>query len=203
MSELAGYIEPTEFIDSESGVVKDIVNKIYLRSRSRIEFIIKLFYYVRDEVRYELFIDYFNRGSYKASNTLSRRYGYCVQKAIALAALYRASFIPARVCFADIINHNLPSQIYELFKTNQFVYHGYVEAYINGRWVKLTPAFDKEASSKMNIDPLEFDGYNDVVLPKYNRDGKIQFTYVKYRGCYREFPYEDLVREFLRVYPVK
>ena len=55
----------------------------------------------------------------------------------------------------------------------------------------------------MNIDPLEFDGNNDAILPKYNRDGEKQFTYVKYRGCFKEFPYNDLVREFLKVYPVK
>jgi len=203
MSDLAGFIESTEFIDSDSKVVRDIVKRIYVGSRSRTEFIIKIFYYVRDGVRYELRLDYFDRESYKASNTFKRGYGYCVQKAIALTALYRASSIPARICFADIINHRLPRKIHEEFKTNLFVYHGYVEAYINGRWIKLTPAFDKETSLKMNIDPLEFDGYNDAILPKYNRDGEKQFTYVKYRGCFKEFSYNDLVREFLKVYPVK
>ena len=43
MSDLASFIESTEFIDSDSKVVRDIVKRIYVGSRSRTEFIIKIF----------------------------------------------------------------------------------------------------------------------------------------------------------------
>ena len=39
------------------------------------------------------------------SATLARGYGFCVNKAVLLAALARAVGIPARLGFADVRNH--------------------------------------------------------------------------------------------------
>lgn len=200
MSSLSSFLEPTEFIDSDSKDIVNAVKEVYSKSSSHLELIIELFYYVRDRIKYNVYVPYLDRSIYKASYILKSGYGYCVQKAILLTALYRAASIPAKVCFADIINHNLPKRLQELFGTNIFLYHGYTEAYINGRWIKLTPIFDIETSRKMNIEPLDFNGYNDVLLPRYNREGKPQFTYLKYRGCYKDFPYEEMAKAFVEFY---
>ena len=194
------YTRPTKYIDSDSHIIKEIADKISRDAGDIIELARKIFYYVRDNIKYSIYVDYFNRDLYRASVIVKNGYGYCVQKAIVLTALYRAVGIPARICFADIINHALPSEIYNLLKTNLFVYHGYTEAYIGGRWVKLTPAFDIGTAIKMNINPLEFDGYNNVLLPRYNKFGRLQFTYVKYRGCYLDPPIEDIIDLFKRIY---
>ena len=57
-----------------------------------------LFDHVRDEVAYEM-APRFDEGrdEWKASATLERGYGFCQQKAVALAALLRARGIPAGI----------------------------------------------------------------------------------------------------------
>lgn len=194
------YLQPTEFIDSDSQLIRDKALEILGLSKNRRDLAVKLFYFVRDKVKYYVFAEYFNRRAYRASETLKRGWGYCVQKAILLAALSRAVGIPAKVCFADIINHSLPRHIYEVLKTNMFVYHGYAEILLGDKWIKLTPIFDKEALNKMNVKGMEFNGENNVMLPQYNEGGGRLFEYIGDRGCYSDLPYENLVNEFQRVY---
>jgi len=196
------YTKPTKYIDSDSYIVREIANNLARDASNIVDLARKIFYYVRDGIKYSIYVDYFNRDLYRASVIIKNGYGYCVQKAIVLAALYRAVGIPAKICFADIINHSLSSEVYNLLKTNLFVYHGYTEVYIGGRWIKLTPVFDLGTAIKMNIDPLEFNGYDDVILPKYNKLGKLQFTYVKYRGCYVDPPIEDIINVFKSMYKI-
>ena len=63
-----------------------------------------LFEYVRDEVAYEM-APRFDEGrdEWKASATLERGYGFCQQKAVALAALLRARGIPAGIVVQDLL----------------------------------------------------------------------------------------------------
>ena len=63
---------------------------------------IKLFYWVRDEIRYDPYTFSALKRDYKATKILERGKGWCVQKAILLTALGRAAGIPSRLHFADI-----------------------------------------------------------------------------------------------------
>jgi len=67
-----------------------------------------LFYFVRDEIKYTIYISKLREKDNRATEILSRKKGYCVQKAVLLVALARASGIPARLRFADIVNFKLP-----------------------------------------------------------------------------------------------
>ena len=70
--------------------------------------------------------------------------GHCIDKAVLLIALARAADIPARLCLAKVRNHIATGKLEEKIGTNILVPHGYVELWLEGQWVKVTPAFNKE-----------------------------------------------------------
>lgn len=132
---------------------------------------------------------------FRASNTLVRNQGFCVQKAVLLVALSRAVGIPARLGFAVVRNHLLPEKLAEMLVTNVLPDHGYAELYLHGKWVKVTPAFDLEMCQKYKIIPVEFDGKKDAKLHSHTEDGKLHIEYLLDRGPFEDVPL-DAIREW-------
>jgi hypothetical protein len=126
--------------------------------------------------------------------------GYCVQKAVLLAALARASGIPTRLRFSDIRNHLSPPKLLEEMGTNIFVFHGYNELYIGLRWVKVVTSFDLETCNKNKIIPVEFDGRNDALLHSHNREGELHIDYLRDRGHYDDLPLAEIFHSFENYY---
>ena len=143
---------------------------------------------MRDEIKYNIYVSKSLPEHFQASNTLSRREGYCVQKAVLLTALARAAGIPATLGFARLRNNLLPEKTVKWLGTNILPFHGYSKLYLNGKWVKCTPAFDLKTCEKNRIVPVEFDGKNDAMFHSHNRDGKLHIEYLKRLGHY----YDDL-----------
>jgi len=99
-----------------------------------------------------------SKKSMRASSVLNKGQGYCVAKAVLLAALARSRTIPARLGFADVKNHLTTERLTRLLRTDIYVYHGYTELFLNNKWVKATPAFNLTLCNNFNVKPLEFDG---------------------------------------------
>ena len=138
---------------------------------------------------------------FKASVIIGRRRGYCVAKAIVLAAAARASGIPSRIGFADVKNHLSTERLRRLMKTDLFVFHGYTELYLDGRWLKVTPTFNTGLCEKFGVRPLEFDGTSDCPLSRVRRQGKRHMQYLRDQGPLRRSLRERIVAEFGRHYP--
>ena len=117
----------------------------------------RLYYAVRDGLRYDPYNTPMKREAYRASTTLGAGHGYCVNKAGLMAALCRAVGIPARVGYADVRNHMTTQRLSELMGSDTFYYHGYTEVWLDGRWLKATPAFNKELTEKFGLKPLDWD----------------------------------------------
>src|SRR4030067_265056 len=49
-----------------------------------------------------------------------------------------------------------------------FIDPGFCEFYLRGKWVKATPAFNRELCQRHNVPPLEFDGPQDSLFQPYN-----------------------------------
>jgi transglutaminase-like putative cysteine protease len=160
-----------------------------------------LYHAVRDEVRYDPYVDYGDLGCYRASGVLERGRGYCVGKAALLAAAARAAGIPARVAFADVRNHLATPRLRELVGTDLFIYHGIAELWLDGRWVKATPTFNLSLCEKFGIRPLDFDGRNDALLHPYDREGRRHMEYVRERGAYVDVPAEQIMAAMRGAYP--
>ena len=201
-SDLNLYLRPTFVIDCDSEAVKEKAALLTEKYDSRKEKSKVLFYFVRDEIKYNPYVAFhsFNRSDYRASKTLQREEGYCIQKAVVLTALARAVGIPARLGFADIRNHLAPKKLIEMMGTNMFVYHGYSEFWLNNRWVKVTPAFNIEMCNKFDIKPVEFDGVTDAVFHERNKKGELHIEYIKYHGTYADLPFKEIMQAFTDQY---
>jgi len=195
------YLIPTPAIESDHPQIAGKARELISGLSDPINKAQAIFYFVRDRIKYDMFVDFLTFEEYRASRTLERGGGFCVMKAVLLAALGRAAGIPSRLGFADIINHRAPEYVVKAMGTNLFTYHGFAEFFLNGRWVKATPAFDLPLCRKNRITPVEFDGKNDAMLPEYDLDGKIiHIEYVKNHGSFADLPYETIVETFLKVY---
>ncbi len=162
---------------------------------------VSLYYAVRDQIRYDPYNVVLSEDAFKASSTLASGRGWCVPKAILLAAVCRAAGIPARLGYADVKNHLSTARMREQMKTDMFVWHGYTDIYLEGKWVKATPAFNQELTDKFKLKPLEFDGLEDSIYHPFDSAGNRHMEYVQQRGTFAECPIAQLKADFAQVYP--
>ena len=194
-------LQPTEFIDCAHRDVATMAVALTAGIDDPKEQARRLFRAVRDDLRYSVRVDFADREGYRASATLRRGSGFCVQKSIVLVALLRAVCIPARLHFADMRNRLVPANLKKLMKTDLFVFHGYVELYLDGRWIKVTPSFDPETCRRQAIVPAEFDGVHDALLHPTNAHGVPQFEYVADRGPRNDLPIDEMLEALFQFYP--
>ena len=187
------YLSPTYFIDSDSQVVLDVVESLIKKTDDDIEKAKILFYWTRDQILYDPYQTTTRKKKYKASSIIQKKRGWCVQKATVLAALARAAGIPSRLGFADIKNYQITEKLLSIMKTDLFIYHGFTELFLNGEWIKLTPAFNVELCKKFNQRTVEFDGVHDAILPKTTLNGEKHVEYVKDRGNYPDLPLKEIL----------
>lgn len=195
------FLKSTFFIDSDSHEIMEYARSVCQGITDARQKAIALFYAVRDDIRYDIFGFEVHLNYMKASYILQKQSGYCVSKALVLAAAARAEGIPSRLGFADVINHLSPGKLHEMMRTNIFAYHGFAELFIDGRWVKATPSLDAGLCEKMGYVKPEFDGIRDTVYPEKNLKGERHMEYVKFYGSYPDLPIEDLIRSVETHYP--
>jgi transglutaminase-like putative cysteine protease len=162
---------------------------------------VRLYYAVRDGIRYDPYAFRLDLPSLSASRTLAAGAGWCVPKAILLAACCRAEGIPARLGFADVRNHLATERLRQLMGGDLFLWHGYVSLLLDGRWVKATPAFNVELCRRFEVLPLEFDGTADSLLQPYNARQQRHMEYVQDRGLFDDVPFEAMSGELRAAYP--
>ena len=190
------YLKSTAAIDCDNRSLQEKARDLTKRQEKIKDKAKNLFYFVRDDIKYNPYSPKYLTEHFRASNTLFRGEGYCVQKAVLLIALARAVGIPARPGFAKIRNHLISKKLTEVIGTNVFPYHGYAGLYIEGKWVKATPAFDLRMCQQNRIIPVEFDGENDAIFPSHNQDGKLHIEYIMDRGYYDDVPLDEIWKAF-------
>lgn len=163
---------------------------------------VALYYAVRDGFRYDPYRIDLTPAGMRASTVLATGHGWCVPKATLLAAACRAAGIHARVGFADVRNHLSTERMRALMQTDVFHWHGYTEILLEGRWIKATPAFNRELCDRFGLLPLEFDGLSDSLYHPFDRDGRRHMEYVRQRGSFDDVPLARITEDFARLYPV-
>ena len=194
------YLSQGRYIDSGHDAVRDFSQEHASGSSER-EKAVALYYAVRDRIRYNPFLDFSNPAVFTASAVLEAGQGFCVGKASLLAACARAAGIPARVGFADVKNHLTTPRLAETMGSDLFVYHGYTEMRIDGKWVKATPAFNLALCTRFRVKPLEFDGREDSIFHPFDEDERRHMEYLRDRGVYADVPVEEIQRAFREAYP--
>jgi transglutaminase-like putative cysteine protease len=195
------YLEPARYIDSAHAAVVDFSRK-NSSGKNQTERAVSLYYAVRDGIRYNPFLDFSQEESYRASQCIAAGEGFCVGKAALLAACARADGIPARVGFADVKNHLTTPALRERMGTDLFVYHGYTELLLDGKWVKATPAFNVELCRRFRVKPLEFDGRADSIFHPFDEEDRRHMEYLRDRGSHADVPVAEIMQAFREAYPV-
>jgi len=195
------YLEPTAILDSHHPEVVAFARKHGDEKGDARAVAVKLYYAVRDGIRYDPYNASAEVESLRASSVLASGRGWCVTKAVLLSAACRSLGIPARLGFADVRNHLSTERLRETMKTDVFYYHGYSSIYLDGCWLKATPAFNIELCEKFRLLPLEFDGTEDSIYHAFDVDGRKHMEYIRDRGEFADVPLEDLQRTLREHYP--
>jgi transglutaminase-like putative cysteine protease len=193
-------LAPTHFIDSNSPAIRAYAEKHAGNGCDR-ERAVNLYYAVRDGVRYDMASFGLDPEQFVASNCLASPSAFCVPKAVALAAVARASGIPARVGFADVRNHLTSPRMEALMDDGVFYWHAYTSLFIDGKWVKATPAFDIGLCEKHKVLPLEFDGTEDSIFHPFDGVGRRHMEYIRFVGEFDDLPFEAFSADMRRHYP--
>jgi transglutaminase-like putative cysteine protease len=181
----------TEIIDCDSRSIRERALTLTEGLETDRQKVVALFYFVRDEIKHNPYAPGQLREDYKASTILERGNGYCQHKAILLAALCRASGVPARLGYVDIRDHLLSEKFRKMIGGgNLLIHHGYTGIYLDGRWVHASPAYDLGTCEKNGFVPVDFDGTKDAKDSPYNRDGKPHIEHVKDYGQFDDFPWD-------------
>jgi transglutaminase-like putative cysteine protease len=193
------YLRPTFTIDSDHERIVETAEKLTDACSSDEEKAVKLFYFVRDSIPYNVYMISVFIEDFKASRILEWGKGYCVQKAVLLTALGRASGLPSRLVFAKIKNHRIPAHVLEKFPANIFPRHGYNQFFLNGRWVSAAATFDRALCEKNGLPKVEFDGKRDAILPDKDLGGKAYIEYIEKFPPVDDLPFDWIAQRISKI----
>jgi len=194
------YLAPTAIIDSDHESIGDYARKSIGGSVEPVEIAVKLYLAVRDGIHYDPYAPFYLPEHYRASCVLERGRSFCIPKASLLCALGRACGIPSRIGFADVRNHLATKQLIQFLGSDLFVYHGFTEFRLEGKWVKATPAFNSDLCKRHHVPPLEFSGREDSIFQPYNLQSQRFMEYVAFHGVYADVPVNRIVAEWEKTY---
>ena len=168
------YLRTSRLVDLNSEIVMETTNRVIKDARTPREAAIKIFYFVRDEIKYKFVAIPLG----KASTVVKTRTGQCTAKTVLIVAMLRAANIPARFHFADLRTEfvkGLESHlIYKIMPRT--IGHAYAEVYLDDKWIKIDPIFDKElydlikkravglGAADLPNPSIDWDGYHDVSI---------------------------------------
>ncbi|MCX5814762.1 MAG: transglutaminase family protein [Proteobacteria bacterium] len=197
------YLRPTKAIDSSNEAIIEKAVQLTSRCGSDSEKAMSLFNFVRDSIHYSVYMISTRFEDFMASTILTRGMGYCVQKAVLLAALGRAACIPSRLIFARIKNHKAPQELIAQTGLDVFPSHGYTQFLLGERWVSVTPAFDRDLCEKSGVPVVEFDGIHDAPLAPQDLAGNPYIEYIEKYEPRADLPFEWLRGKLLPIWGEK
>jgi transglutaminase-like putative cysteine protease len=193
MEDLSVYLAPTYFLDFESEGIQSLLAEMELDGLSKTEQTQKVYLKVRDSWWYDPYNLNFSKENYKASNLIKKQGGHCIEKSAILITCLRGLGIPARLHLGKVKNHIGVERLMEKFGTNELTPHGMASVYLNGEWLKLSPAFNASLCEKFNVPPLDFDGKTSSFLQKYNSDGSLFMEYLDDYGHFDDVPLDFII----------
>jgi transglutaminase-like putative cysteine protease len=199
--DIAQFLAPGVFIDSDSPQITAFATQAVADTSNSRAAILRLYATVRDTITYDPYVNFADPANYRASGVLAARRGFCIGKSALLAASARVIGVPARVGYADVRNHLTSRRLYEMTKSDIFLWHSYTELYLSERWIKATPVFDRALCDRVGLKPLEFDGKTDSLFQPFDQAGRRHMEYLKDRGPFADVPFDSIIADFLKTYP--
>jgi transglutaminase-like putative cysteine protease len=201
MPGMENYLRATPFFDYDHPAVEAWVQQHLAGvSDEPVAQIKALYLAVRDSIQYNPYVFRTEPRTLSASYALESGETYCIPKAVLLGAAARSIGIPSRLGLADVRNHLSSPKLIEWLRSDIFRMHGFIELYLNGRWVKATPAFNRQLCELMKVEPLPFDGVNDSVFQEFTEDGQAHMEYINDHGVFDDVPFDFIVDGVRRAY---
>ena len=194
------YLDPGKYVDSNHPAGVSYAQENVGEAKTVRQRVLNFYYAIRDTIRYDPFMPIADPTSYRASDAVISKRGWCVPIAALLAACCRIYGIPARPGYADVKNHLATQRLLDLLGTDVFAWHSYCDIYIDGEWGKATPAFNLALCEKVGLKPLEFDGKNDSLFHEFDKKGNKHMEYIQDRGIFSDVPFEEILSTFKKMY---
>jgi shikimate kinase len=193
------YKQETELLDFTHEAFAQFLEGIEGVGTS-LEQLLKAYAKVRDHFIYDPYHLNLRPEGLKASSVLSKKRAWCAEKANVMAACSRRLGFPTRLAYAIVTNHIGVERLVSYLRRPEIVFHGYVEIFIDGKWVSCTPSFDKLVCRLTGVAPLEFDGKTNSLFQAFK--GEEQFMeYLHYYGDFADVPVELMNSEMRKYYP--
>ena len=186
------YLRPTDIIDCDAESIRSKASELTAGMETTREKAVALYYFVRDAIKHNPFAPIYELERYRASVTLTEGHGFCQHKAILLAALARATGVPARLGFVDIKEHNVSDAFEAYHVGDRILWHGYAELFINGRWVHASPSYDLTTCERKGFVPVDFDGENDAKDSVFDRNGDRHIEHLEDHGHFADLPWDEM-----------
>ncbi len=193
------FLAPTSFLDFNATIFDRFFENVPEHFNSK-EIAVWLYNRIRDGFIYDPYHLDLKSESLKASFIYTKNRAWCVEKSILLAALARKINIPSKLGFAIVTNHIGVDRLTTYLKRPEIVFHGFVSLYIEGKWVKCTPAFDQRICRISQVTPLEFDGENDSLFQAFEGVSKFM-EYNHFYGEFQDLPIQLMHLEMKKYYP--
>ena len=138
------YLTSNEIIDWEETSIIELAKNFYSKSKEIIAK--KCFEWVRDQIKHSYDFK-LNPVTYKASDVLKFKTGYCFAKSHLLVALLRANGIPSGLCYQRLIKDNT---------NGQYCLHGLTAIYLEKYgWYRVDPGGNKKGIDAQFNPPEE------------------------------------------------
>jgi transglutaminase-like putative cysteine protease len=190
------FLHPSSGIQSDHPEILALAQSTASGAADQVEAAARLFVFTRDTVAYSPHSPFYRLEHYLALNTLERGRGYCVQKAVLLCTLARALGIPARLGFAHIRNLLLPEGFLRMLGNDIMCHHCFTELFLEGRWLKQTPAFDAKLSQERGWRVVEFNPQGDALLPETDLKGRPHIVYQEDLGWREGVPLQEILQSW-------
>lgn len=184
---------PSRLIESDAPEIIAFAGQAAGTADNDIDRAVALYRSVRDAIAYDPYDHLTQPECCSAKRALTRRRGFCIPKAALLVAAARSLGIPGRIGFADVRNHLASVRLIKANNGDIFRWHSYAELFLDGKWVKATPAFDIKLCRHAGIAPLEFDGRHDSMFHAYDERQRRHMEYVLDRGHFIDVPFEAIL----------
>lgn len=195
------YLSPTTYLDYNHTSIQALIADYKEKTQSDKAITIALYTKIRDDWRYDPYSIGLTENHYKASTIAEKNTGNCVEKSILLIACLRALNIPARIHLGKVKNHIAVERLTEKFGTNELTPHGMVNVQLEGKWLKLSPAFNQSLCHRFGVPPLDFDGENDSYLQQFNDKGDLFMEYLDDYGHFEDIPLAFMFENIKAHYP--
>lgn len=196
------YLRPTRYFDYDNPTVASFTTAAVGAASEDIDKAVRLFYAVRDKIRYDPYRMSDDPETYRASHVLAAGAAFCIPKANLLVACARSQGIPAGLGLSNVTNHLCTDRLHKLMGgTSMFVDHGYAVLHLAGQWVKAAPAFNIELCDKFDVLPTEFDGRNHALFQEFDKRGRKHMEYLRDNGVWSDYPHDRVMEDFRACYP--